>query len=256
MLLEEQNVNEASSLTEFSAPTPIYRAVAERIRARIASGEWQSGDVLPAEVALAQDMRVSVGTIRRALGELTSEGALARRRKTGTIVTGRTPHHNLRFYFDHFRLHSRAGDLQNSTPRVLGVERRTATEKERRPLDLAPGEEIFRITRVRSIGERPVMLDVTCIPVAIAPDMPTAPQDVPHLLYTMLWQRYNVRVTAIREQVEAQLATEEDCLHLGLTPPAAVLVIQAISYNETARPVLISTSRASTAEDIYINEIQ
>lgn len=241
---------------EFSAPTPIYRAVAEKIRARITSGEWQSGDVLPAEIALAQDMRVSVGTIRRALGELTSEGALARRRKTGTIVTGRTPHHNLRFYFDHFRLHSRAGALQNSIPHVLAVERGTATEDERQSLDLTPNEEVFRITRVRSIDKRPVMLDVTCFPAAIAPDMPTTPQDVPHLLYTMLWQRYHVRVTAIREQVEAQIATEEDCLHLALTPPAAVMVIRAISYNETARPVLISTSRANTAQDIYINEIQ
>ena len=64
---------------------------------------------------------VAVGTVRRALGDLTAEGMLRRRRKTGTVVTGRTPHHSLRHFFQYFRLHDRDGELVRSAAKVLSV---------------------------------------------------------------------------------------------------------------------------------------
>ncbi|MET0124508.1 MAG: winged helix-turn-helix domain-containing protein, partial [Pseudomonas caspiana] len=75
---------------------PLYEVVKRHISEAILLGEWSSGTVIPSENALAADFGVSVGTIRRALAELVSEGMLMRRRKTGTVVTGWAPLHNLR----------------------------------------------------------------------------------------------------------------------------------------------------------------
>nr|WP_182422136.1 GntR family transcriptional regulator [Aureimonas sp. ME7] len=243
-------------LTQHSRPLPIYRSVSEQIATRIETGIWPAGTVLPAEVALAQEFRVSVGTIRRALSELTTGGVLVRRRKTGTVVTGRIPHHSLRFFFDYFRLHSRDGQLQNSTSRMLAFDERAASAREAERLALGPEARVLHLHRLRLVSERPVMHEVIILPTHLVPGFPSEPDEVPHRIYPMLWDAFGLRISAIREEVEAEIATETDCALLGLTSPAAVLVLHEVAYDQMARPILLNDHRASTREDVYINEIQ
>ncbi|MET3792073.1 GntR family transcriptional regulator [Aquamicrobium terrae] len=212
--------------------------------------------MLPAETALAQEFRVSVGTVRRALGELTAEGSLVRRRKTGTVVTGRSPKHNLRFYFHYFRLHKRTGEMQNSIPRILAVTRRTATSHEAQTLGIGAEEDVVHIHRVREVEGRPVMHEEVVIPAVLIPDFSLEKEKIPERLYPMFWHRYGIKISAIREMIEAELATEQDCRFLDLSAPAAVLVINEVAYDEQARPILMNSHRATTANDVYINEIQ
>ncbi|MEI4472354.1 GntR family transcriptional regulator [Frigidibacter sp. MR17.24] len=228
----------------------------EQIAARIDTGIWPAGTVLPSETALAQEFRVSVGTIRRALGELTAGGALSRRRKTGTVVTGRTPRHSLRFIYNYFRLHSRSGELQNSTPSVLGITQRLSTPAESDRLALSEPAMIHEIRRLRSVGGRAVMHETVILPMSLVPGFPTTPEAVPQLIYQALWHDYGLKISAIREQVEAELANEDDIALLGLTAPAAVLVLQEVAYDEMAQPILLNDHRACTRDDVYINEIQ
>lgn len=242
-------------MSDFSTHFPVYRVVASHIAERIASGTWPAGTVLPAETALAQEFRVSVGTIRRALGELTAEGSLVRRRKTGTVVTGRSPTHDLRFYFHFFRLHSRSGEMQNSTPRIISVGRRAATAHEAEVLKIGEAE-VIHIHRVREVDSRPVMHEVVVIPAALIPDFPLDKDMIPERLYPMFWHEYGIKISAIREMIEAELATKQDCHILNLTAPAAILVINEIAYDEQARPILMNNHRAVTTNDVYINEIQ
>lgn len=227
----------------------------QHITARIESGDWPAGTILPAEVALAREFQVSVGTVRRALGILTADGLLARRRKTGTVVTGRTPRHSLRFYYDFFRLHSRSGDLQNSIPQVLHVGKRPPTQDELHRLALPDGEEVLDIHRLRVVSGRPVMHERIVLPTRLVPGLGDTPQDIPDRIYPMLWTTYGLKISAIREEVEADLADQADADLLGLTSPAAILVINETAFDEMARPILLNSHRASTRHDVYINEI-
>lgn len=235
---------------------PIYRAVAEQISQRIHSGLWPAGTVLPSETALAEEFRVSVGTIRRALGEMTTEGLLARRRKTGTVVTGRSPQHSLRFFYNYFRLHGRNGELQHSNPRILKVDQRCASPLEAETLQIPADTLVVDIHRMRLVGERPAMHQRMILPHDMVPGFPTTAGEVPELIYIHLWTEFNIKIDAVREVVEAELATPEDCRLLNLSPPAAVLSITEVAYDEMARPLLMSFNRASTREDIYINEVR
>ncbi len=116
---------------------PLYQVVKQQITDAILLGHWPAGTVLPNEIALADRFGVAVGTLRRALADLTQEGLLSRRRKTGTVVTGRTPQHSLRFLFRYFRLHGADGALQESRSINLSLERELATTEEREGLALA-----------------------------------------------------------------------------------------------------------------------
>jgi DNA-binding GntR family transcriptional regulator len=53
-----------------------YHAIMEDIQARIAGGEWPPGFQLPPSRVLAEQYRVSIGTVRRATDNLKLLGVL------------------------------------------------------------------------------------------------------------------------------------------------------------------------------------
>ena len=246
---------EFSRLDEMAA-VPLYEVVKRHISEAILMGRWAPGTVLPGEVALAQRFGVAVGTVRRALSDLTVEGLLARRRKTGTIVTGRSPHHSLRSFFQFFRLHGRDGTVLRSQARVVDVQVTAPTASERSILGLGAEGQVLRIQRTRRIERIPVMRDRLVMDAARLADFPTAPRKVPELLYLHLLERYGIRVSAVREQVTAALADADDLKLLDLAPPAAVLVIDEVAYDQTGRPTLIGNHRARTDRHCYVNEVR
>lgn len=235
---------------------PLYEIVKRRLSEAILLGQWRPGAVLPSEIALAQNFGVAVGTMRRALSDLAAEGLLTRRRKTGTVVTGRAPHHSLRFFFQYFRLHGMDGALLRSTPQVLSIARAPAAPEETARLALESGAEVLRIHRLRLVEGRPVMRDHYVFPAARLPGFPLTPADAPELLYLHLLERYGIRISAVREHITAELADPEDLRLLALSPPAAVLMIDEISYDQSGAPTILGRHRASTAQYCYLNEVR
>lgn len=246
---------EFSRLDEMAA-VPLYEVVKRHISEAILMGRWAPGTVLPGEVALAQRFGVAVGTVRRALSDLTVEGLLTRRRKTGTIVTGRSPHHSLRSFFQFFRLHGRDGSVLRSQARVADVQVGPPTAAERAVLGLGADGRVLRIHRTRRIDRIPVMRDRIVMDAARVPDFPVAPRKVPELLYLHLLERYGIRISAVREQVTAALADADDLKLLDLVSPAAVLVIDEVAYDQAGRPTLIGSHRARTDRHCYVNEVR
>jgi GntR family transcriptional regulator len=234
---------------------PLYETVKRRVSERILLGEWPPGKVIPGENKLAMEYGVAVGTIRRAMADLVQEGMLARRRKTGTVVTGRTPQHSLRLFFQYFRLHGVDGSLQRSRvrdPRAVVVPAEAGTAAK---LGIRLGDLVIDLRRVRWADGRPVMLDRFLIPRARAPDFPIAPSLVPALLFRRLLDAYGIRVSAVREEVRAEPATADDLRRLRLDRPAAVLVIDAVAFDQSGKPCVVIERRATTARHRYINEI-
>ena len=56
-----------SDAAQLPSAVPLYRQVKQILLRRIAGGEWQPGDVLPAEPRLGEQLGVSPGTVRKAL---------------------------------------------------------------------------------------------------------------------------------------------------------------------------------------------
>jgi GntR family transcriptional regulator len=219
-------------------------------------GAWPPGTVLPNEAALASQHGVAVGTIRRALADLTAEGLLSRRRKTGTVVTGRSPQHSLRFFFQYFRLHGADGRMLHSETQTLSVARIPAAAEAAAALALPVGTTLLQLRRLRRVDAAPVMHDRLILPEPRVPDFPTDPQEVPALLYRHLLERYGIRVTAVRESLTAALATSEDRALLGLGDPEAVLHIDEVAYDQAGAPIILARHVASTSRHSYVNEIR
>lgn len=69
-----------------ASPRPIYAQIEEQIRAAIMSGEAAPGSELPSIRKLAQDLRVSVITTKRAYDDLEREGFLVSSPGRGSFV--------------------------------------------------------------------------------------------------------------------------------------------------------------------------
>ncbi|MBS0222370.1 MAG: GntR family transcriptional regulator [Proteobacteria bacterium] len=233
---------------------PLYEKVKRQLSETILMGTWPPGTVLPPESALAESLGVAVGTVRRALGELTAEGVLARRRRTGTVVTGRRPHHSLRMCFQYFRLHGPNDSLVRSKTEVASYHRRPAAQAEAKLLQLHSNATVHEISRVRSVSGRPIMHDRIILSTALAPLIESA-EDLPELLYLHLLENYGVRIAALREKIGADLSNQIDAELLRLSKPTPILTIDEIAFDQKSSPVLLSFHRAITDKFKYINEV-
>jgi len=242
-------------ITEQSS-APLHEVVKRQLSEAIDLGAWPPGHVLPSEISLANTMGVAVGTVRRALLDLAAEGLLSRRRKTGTVVTGRTAHRGLRYFFKYFRLHARDGSLVKSEAKVLAVVREKATSPVRKKLGLDAGADVIRLERLRLVNGQPVMLDTFILAAERVPDFPLKNEDIPQLVYTYLVERYGIRISAVREELSAELVSPDDARHLGVQTPAAIMMIEEIAFDQSNVPTIVGVRRALTKDHVYINEVR
>ncbi len=74
-----------------SGGVPIYEQIASQIKGLILGGTLREGDALPSMRALAQDLRVSVITTKRAYEILESEGFIQSFTGRGSFVSAADP---------------------------------------------------------------------------------------------------------------------------------------------------------------------
>lgn len=71
----------------FDPSRPIYAQLTERLRQRIASGEYPPGGKLPAVRELAAEAGANPNTVQRAFADLEREGLIYTQRTSGRFVT-------------------------------------------------------------------------------------------------------------------------------------------------------------------------
>lgn len=123
---------------------PLYLQVKDILLSRLTSGEWKPGERLPAEPVLAAETGVSVGTLRRAVELLVSDGVLTRREGVGTKV--RT--FQTEGYWNRFQPLVRLdGTPRFDERRLISFNYVPAPEAVAPPLQLTAGTPVIRMVR-------------------------------------------------------------------------------------------------------------
>ncbi|HSM57883.1 MAG TPA: GntR family transcriptional regulator [Candidatus Sulfomarinibacteraceae bacterium] len=139
---------------ERESPTPLYHQLKELLAERIASGDWQPGDMLPTEEQLQEQYQISRTTVRQALKELEVEGQISRQRGRGTFVTQRKISHSAE---PHFRL---ADTLlqQGEQPgwKLLRAEWVPASPEIAERLNIEPDTPVFELRRLRLASDEAI----------------------------------------------------------------------------------------------------
>ncbi|MEJ6398576.1 GntR family transcriptional regulator [Yoonia sp. 208BN28-4] len=124
---------------------PKYVQVSEMLIREIAAGLLADGARLPPERDMAAELGISVGTLRKALGDLEGKGLLDRVQGSGNYVRRRA---EVASVYAFFRLELvRGGGLP--TAEVLSVDRLV---KPADAPDFGPADDAHRIRRLRYLG--------------------------------------------------------------------------------------------------------
>ncbi|MBV8600247.1 MAG: GntR family transcriptional regulator [Candidatus Eremiobacteraeota bacterium] len=134
-----------------TAAAPLYFRIQEMLRRQILSGRLGVGTRVPSESELAKRFETTRGTVRQALAHLTFEGLIERRVGLGTFVAPR----RLESRIEAARPRSFEEQMEEAGARVafrlLEFEAQPASKKIATALGIAPGEQIFRLRRLRFV---------------------------------------------------------------------------------------------------------
>ena len=244
--------------TIFTTHTPgqsRYGKLALALRDRILQGEWEPGEVIPAESALAQSYGVALGTIRQALALLVEDGVLQRRHGKGTFVTKGVDGASMMRFF-RFR---GVDDGQSETPqsRILSSRMRSATATEADAFGLTKGAQVLHLERLRSLASEPCLLETIVLPLPLfgkLADSDTHEWD--DLLYPMYQQRCGVVIQKTQDHLSfSQLnATQAKRLKLAASHPCVLVERQA--FDMAGHCVELRTTRGDAFSFTYTTQLQ
>ena len=212
------------------SPVPLYYQLAEQIRELVHAGQLRSGDQLPAERDLADQVGISRMTARQAIAYLVREGTLAVRHGVGTFVAEPKLTYDALHLLGFTEAMMRRGDVVTS--RVLEQAIVTAPLAVRETLSLATGEQTVKIVRLREAGGTPLLLETSFLPLALCRGLEHEDL-VGQSLYALLERRYGLRLAESRQYVEATVANAFESDLLGIVPGAPMLLVEGVT---TAAP--------------------
>jgi GntR family transcriptional regulator len=205
--------------------------VLAQIRAAIVSGPYRDADMLPGERDLATRFSVSRTTLRRMLAELVAEGVLRHRQGVGTFIarTAASGAAHAVAPMPQTRLAGLADTLREQglvlASREIDRAAVLPTPDEAMMLACSPGERILRLTRVRSIGSLPLVLERAAIPWRfIADALPIGGS-----LYAALALCGFPPVRAL-QRVQAVAMSEDDAVLLGVATGTVGVSIRRTAY--------------------------
>ncbi|AMV16902.1 GntR family transcriptional regulator [Planctomyces sp. SH-PL14] len=97
---------------------PIYRQIMDQVRALIAGGKAQPGDVLPSVRQMAADLGVNMMTVSKAYAKLEAEQVVERARGKGMVIAAALPSGSIGQRQDEIRPHLEPGVVRG---RQLGL---------------------------------------------------------------------------------------------------------------------------------------
>ncbi|WP_405675939.1 GntR family transcriptional regulator [Streptomyces sp. NBC_01511] len=214
-----------------------YEEIAESLRSRIASGEFESGETLPSGRDLAEQWSVSRATAVKAMDVLRSDGLVEARQGTGFVVA-ETP------------VARAAGARRAGSTRVTGgmpflrvgepdwvaPPAHVATA-----LGMDAGVKALRRVRVLQLPDgSPHSYVQAWFPPDVAEPSPRLTQTAPIAEGTTRYVRRQTGRFPVEgvDVITVRLAVEEEVSHLALPEPTAVAVVLHTAYDKEQRPLV------------------
>ncbi|XTP38401.1 GntR family transcriptional regulator (plasmid) [Mycobacterium sp. TJFP1] len=216
--------------------------VASRIREAIRQDALQPGDRIGAERELADRLGVGRWVLRKALGELQSEGVTisVHGRSGGVFVSPRRLVRDLETLVG-LPTYLRTQGLEAGTT-VLGTRVEPAEGDVVKELQIPAGDPVFVVDRVRFAGGLPLSVETVRLPANLFPGL--LDHSLVGSIYELLESQYSVGRGQAVESISAAPATAEQAALLQLAPGDPVLVVKRTALLTSGEPF-------ETSEDFY-----
>ena len=230
--------------------TPLYARLKERIIQDVELGRVQPGDRLPSQRELCQQFQMSHMTVRRAIAELIAEGVIHAIPGKGLYITEQK--HPAETTMIGFTGEMSARGYTVSS-RILEKGLLPASTVIARTLEVPLGSELAYLHRLRLVNDQPISLQYSYLVHSLCPGI------LEHIhentsLYAVLNQIYQINLINTLTTVEASLANKAQADLMGLSVPAALLIVEQINNKNGKVP--IEYSRLAYRSDKYMIQTQ
>ncbi|MDA8318270.1 MAG: GntR family transcriptional regulator [Actinomycetota bacterium] len=212
----------------------LYEEVIDLIDQLVVERGLGPGDMLPSQGELASLAKVSLITVRRALEELERDGRVRRHQGLGTFLA------RPKILADPTRSGA-LGDTLSTAPeptevttRLLSIVRGQPSGDVAAALEIAAGEQVWQVKRLRLIASVPSIVETAIIPIPLAPDLPEVCRT--GSLYETLRTRYGLDDDYEEQLLDVVHPTAEQRSLLRLTPRTFVVRIQGITRDRNGTP--------------------
>lgn len=200
------------------------------------------GDLVPSERELTELFGVSRTTVRLALEELANRGIVERVHGRGTFVTDRSSSTtNLAHEYSFTEQMREMGRVPTTDILSFGIVKPHGAPVA--SLQLADGENVYVIRRLRRADGVPMMVETTYLPVSKFIGL-TREQLTSMPMYDLFDKVYGQTILLAEEDFSAGLASADDAKLLGISGGSAILRLKRETYNVQHEPIEYTQSVA------------
>lgn len=229
---------------------PLYLQLRDQLLEHMTQGALQPGTRLPSERALAETFETTRVTLRQALAQLESEGAIYRSNRRGWFVSAP------RLEYDPVKdiSFTRYVADQGRAPRteVVGIELTPAPAHVAQALRLGEVADVYLLRRKRYVDERLVFIERIWLNPIYLPNIDQQPVDA---LWKLLNEKYGISLNrkqititpiALIGAIAEALDVNSGCPGLFITRLGQTATGEAIEYDEEYWLHDVLTIRVST----------
>ena len=181
-----------------SSPIPLHRQAEILLRDLITKEEYKEGKMLPNEVELSEQLRISRNTLRQSINTLVTEGLLIRKKGVGTRVAEKNIYSEATNWLSFSQEMKVLGvKIENFE---LHISKQGPTENARQFFEITDAVKILRLERLRGKENFPFVYFHSEFNPKIRMD---GTENFTRPLYEILENDYNIIVKTSREEIRA-----------------------------------------------------
>lgn len=221
-------------MIDYDSPIPLYRQIMDELLEQIQTGELAVGSMIPSELQITNNYRVSRNTAQKAIQELVHKGILTRKKGLGTFVASPKLEQELGGFYSF----SKALKLQGieTCVKVISLKKGKAFELCAKLLEINEKQEVYILKRVRYANKAPIMIEESHIPAQLTPDLETIDFEK-NSLYSVLDTIYNINVYRAKEIFEPVNICKEDSVLLDVEEKSPAIMLDRIAFSSDEKPV-------------------
>jgi GntR family transcriptional regulator len=210
---------------------PRYQQVANELIDRISGGIYPIGALLPTEMELCRQYRISRSTVREALRKLRDIGLISRRRRVGTKVVSRAPSASYRQPTNSITDLLQYAD--DTRVEILAKKRVICEPALAEQLECRVGRAWLRIDSLRTIPDTPNPICMTTAYLdARLPNLERNLEGIDGPISAMLERTYGVRIARIEQSIQAIALGKRQAKLLKAEPGSPALLATRRYYRE------------------------
>jgi GntR family transcriptional regulator len=208
----------------------------ERIREHLLDlvEETRVGAPIPGERQLCEELEVSRPTLRSVVDDLVRDGLLVREHGRGVFVAKAKVAQHLSQTAGHTL---GVGGVDGVwTSRTVDFRSVTAGPRIGRRLQVSPGEQVLRITRLRLVDGVPMSVENLNVPQSLVPGLTAHDLEV-ESFYRLLGSRFGILLTDASQIIEPTVVDEAEAELLGVPLHAPALLFERETRDADGRVV-------------------